>query len=148
MTLIKVAITGMGIVSSIGTGLDAVLKALKEGKSGIKFAQDFAQKQMRSQVAGLVDLDLKDVIDRRVFRFMGEAAGYAYVAMQEAIKNAGMFEDIYGEEHMFGLMVNARDNISLVDAIKDKGHGFYNFWIEKGYMKSSDLSGFFALIEK
>ena len=52
--------------------------------------------------------------------------------VDEAIKNAGMFEDIYGEEHMFGLMVNARDNISLVDAIKDKGHGFYNFWIEKG----------------
>ena len=69
MTLKKVAITGMGIVSSIGTGLDAVLKALKEGKSGIKFAQEFAQKQMRSQVAGLVDLDLKDVIDRRVFRW-------------------------------------------------------------------------------
>lgn len=57
-------------------------------------------------------------------------ASESYV--DEAIKNAGMFEDIYGEEHMFGLMVNARDNISLVDAIKDKGHGFYNFWIEKG----------------
>ena len=57
-------------------------------------------------------------------------ASESYV--DEAIKNAGMFEDIYGEEHMFGLMVNAEDNISLVDAIKDKGHGFYNFWIEKG----------------
>ena len=57
-------------------------------------------------------------------------ASESYV--DEAIKNAGMFEDIYGEEHMFGLMVNARDNISLMDAIKEKGHGFYNFWIEKG----------------
>ena len=57
-------------------------------------------------------------------------ASESYV--DDAIKNAGMFEDIYGEEHMFGLMVNAEDNISLVDAIKDKGHGFYNFWIEKG----------------
>lgn len=57
-------------------------------------------------------------------------ASESYV--DEAIKNASMFEDIYGEEHMFGLMVNARDNISLMDAIKEKGHGFYNFWIEKG----------------
>lgn len=57
-------------------------------------------------------------------------ASESYV--DEAIKNASMFEDVYGEEHMFGLMVNARDNISLIDAIKDKGHGFYNFWIEKG----------------
>lgn len=57
-------------------------------------------------------------------------ASESYV--DEAIKNASMFEDVYGEEHMFGLMVNARDNISLMDAIKEKGHGFYNFWIEKG----------------
>lgn len=57
-------------------------------------------------------------------------ASESYV--DEAIKNASMFENIYGEEHMFGLMVNAEDNISLVDAIKEKGHGFYNFWIEKG----------------
>lgn len=57
-------------------------------------------------------------------------ASESYV--DEAVKNASMFEDVYGEEHMFGLMVNARDNISLIDAIKDKGHGFYNFWIEKG----------------
>ena len=57
-------------------------------------------------------------------------ASESYV--DEAVKNASMFEDIYGEEHMFGLMVNARDNISLMDAIKEKGHGFYNFWIEKG----------------
>ena len=57
-------------------------------------------------------------------------ASESYV--DEAIKNASMFKDVYGEEHMFGLMVNARDNISLMDAIKEKGHGFYNFWIEKG----------------
>ena len=57
-------------------------------------------------------------------------ASESYV--DEAIKNASMFEDVYGEEHMFGLMVDAEDNISLVDAIKEKGHGFYNFWIEKG----------------
>ena len=85
MTLKKVVITGYGIVSSIGVGVDAVLKSLKEGKSGIKKAQDFVDKQMRSQVAGLVDLDLKELIDRKVLRFMGEAAAYSYIAMKEAI---------------------------------------------------------------
>ena len=125
MTLKKVAITGMGIVSSIGTGLDAVLKALKEGKSGIKFAQEFAQKQMRSQVAGLVDLDLKDVIDRRVFRFMGEAAGYAYVAMQEAIKNAGLEQSDVSNERT-GLFVGSGggDTCAIVEAadtLREKG---------------------------
>lgn len=125
MTLKKVAITGMGIVSSIGTGLDAVLKALKEGKSGIKFAQDFADKQMRSQVAGLVDLDLKEVIDRRVFRFMGEAAGYAYVAMQEAIKNAGLEESDVSNERT-GLFVGSGggDTCAIVEAadtLREKG---------------------------
>ena len=69
MTLKKVVITGLGIVSSIGVGVDAVLKSLKEGKSGIKKSQDFVDRQMRSQVAGLVDIDLKEFIDRRALRF-------------------------------------------------------------------------------
>ena len=93
MTLKKVVITGLGIVSSIGVGVDAVVKSLKEGRSGIKTSQDFVDKQMRSQVAGLVDLDLKEVIDRRVIRFMGEAAAYSYIAMKEAIEMAGLTED-------------------------------------------------------
>ena len=85
MTLKKVVITGLGIVSPIGVGVDAVLASLKEGKSGIKTAPAFVEKQMRSQVAGLVDLDLKELIDRRILRFMGEAAAYSYIAMKEAI---------------------------------------------------------------
>lgn len=93
MTLKKVVITGLGIVSSIGVGVDAVVKALKEGKSGIKTSQDFVDRQMRSQVAGLVDLDLKEAIDRRALRFMGEAAAYAYVAMKEAIAMSGLTEE-------------------------------------------------------
>ena len=85
MTLKKVVITGLGIVSSIGVGVDAVLKSLKEGKSGIKKSQDFVDRQMRSQVAGLVDIDLKEFIDRRALRFMGEAAAYSYIAMKELV---------------------------------------------------------------
>ena len=85
MTLKKVVITGLGIVSSIGVGVDAVLKSLKEGKSGIKKSQDFVDRQMRSQVAGLVDIDLKEFIDRRALRFMGEAAAYSYIAMKEQV---------------------------------------------------------------
>ena len=78
MTLKKVVITGLGIVSSIGVGVDAVLKSLKEGKSGIKKSQDFVDRQMRSQVAGLVDIDLKEFIDRRALRFMGGCCIFLY----------------------------------------------------------------------
>ncbi len=125
MTLKKVVITGYGIVSSIGVGVDAVLKSLKEGKSGIKKAQDFVDKQMRSQVAGLVDLDLKDLIDRKVLRFMGEAAAYSYNAMKEAISMAGLTEDDVSNDRT-GLIAGSgggdtRTIVESADILVEKG---------------------------
>lgn len=125
MTLKKVVITGLGIVSSIGVGVDAVVKSLKEGRSGIKTSQDFVDKQMRSQVAGLVDLDLKEVIDRRVIRFMGEAAAYSYIAMKEAIEMAGLTEDDVSNVRT-GLFTGSGggDTAAIVDAadnLREKG---------------------------
>ncbi|MBE6422666.1 beta-ketoacyl-ACP synthase I [Succinivibrio dextrinosolvens] len=125
MTLKKVVITGYGIVSSIGVGVDAVLKSLKEGKSGIKKAQDFVDKQMRSQVAGLVDLDLKDLIDRKVLRFMGDAAAYSYIAMKEAISMAGLSDEDVSNDRT-GLIAGSgggdtRTIVESADILVEKG---------------------------
>ncbi|MBQ3678086.1 MAG: beta-ketoacyl-ACP synthase I [Succinivibrio sp.] len=125
MTLKKVVITGYGIVSSIGVGVDAVLKSLKEGKSGIKKAQVFVDKQMRSQVAGLVDLDLKDLIDRKVLRFMGEAAAYSYIAMKEAISMAGLSDEDVSNDRT-GLIAGSgggdtRTIVESADILVEKG---------------------------
>ncbi len=86
----RAVITGLGIVSSIGTNQQEVTASLKEGKSGITYSEQFAEMGLRSQVWGNVDIDLKEHIDRKVMRFMGDAAGYAYVAMQQAVEDSGL----------------------------------------------------------
>mgnify|MGYP000218154948 CR=1 FL=1 len=89
----RVVITGLGIVSSIGNNAEEVLDSLKAGRSGITKAESFEEKGLRSQVWGNPTLDTKEHIDRKAIRFMGDAAGYAYVAMQEAITDAKLTED-------------------------------------------------------
>jgi 3-oxoacyl-[acyl-carrier-protein] synthase I len=86
----RVVITGLGIVSCIGTGKNAVLQSLKEGKSGIRFREDYKEKGFRSHIAGTIDIDFKEHIDRKQLRFMGDAAAYAYVSMKEAIEDSGL----------------------------------------------------------
>jgi 3-oxoacyl-[acyl-carrier-protein] synthase-1 len=89
----RAVITGLGIVSSIGNNADEVLASLKAGKSGISFSEQFAEKGLRSQVWGKVDLDLKEHIDRKQMRFMGDAAAYSYLAMEQAVKDSGLSEE-------------------------------------------------------
>ncbi|MDO6426624.1 beta-ketoacyl-ACP synthase I [Thalassotalea sp. 1_MG-2023] len=89
----RVVITGLGIVSSIGNNAEEVLASLKEGRSGITKAESFAENGLRSQVWGNPTLNPKDHIDRKALRFMGDAAGFAYVAMQEAIDDAKLTEE-------------------------------------------------------
>ncbi len=89
----RVVITGIGIVSCIGTDKDSVLEALHEGKSGIKFREDYKEMGFRSHIAGTVDIDLKEHIDRKQLRFMGDAAAYAYIAMQQAATDSGLSEE-------------------------------------------------------
>ncbi|WP_368563793.1 beta-ketoacyl-ACP synthase I [Pseudoxanthomonas sp. UTMC 1351] len=86
----RIAITGMGIVSCLGNDLDSVSKSLREGRSGITFQPDYAQMGLRSQVAGIPNIDLEAAIDRKQKRFMGDAAAYAYVATRDAIADAGL----------------------------------------------------------
>ena len=88
----RVVVTGIGIVSSIGTDADAVTQSLRNGTSGIVAATDYAELGFRSQVKGAVDIDLGEHVDRKQMRFMGEGAGYAVVAMQQAVADSGLSE--------------------------------------------------------
>jgi 3-oxoacyl-[acyl-carrier-protein] synthase I len=86
----RVVVTGLGIVSSIGNNRDEVVDALKQGRSGISFAEDYAELGFRSQVRGAINIDFDAFIDRKIKRFMGDGAAFNYIAMQQAIDDAGL----------------------------------------------------------
>ena len=85
-------VTGFGIVSSIGNNATEVLNSLQAGKSGITSSSDMMEYGFRSQVAGNINLDITDFVDKRTLRFMGPGAAYAHIAMEQAIKDAGLEE--------------------------------------------------------
>ena len=89
----RAVITGLGIASCIGTDTTSVLESLKAGTSGIRFREDYKEIGLRSHVAGTIDIDFKDHIERKQLRFMGDAAGYAFISMQQAIEDAGLSEE-------------------------------------------------------
>ncbi|GAB3509135.1 beta-ketoacyl-ACP synthase I [Pseudoxanthomonas daejeonensis] len=88
----RIAITGMGITSCLGNDLDTVSAALRESRAGIRALPDHAERGLRSQVGGAVELDLDAEIDRKLKRFMSDAAAYSYVSMRDAIADAGLDE--------------------------------------------------------
>ncbi|MEZ6024118.1 MAG: beta-ketoacyl-ACP synthase I [Hyphomonadaceae bacterium] len=89
----RVVVTGMGIVSSIGNNTQEVLASLREAKSGIRAAPEYAERGFRSQVFGEPQMRPEDVVDKRVMRFMGEGSGWNYVAMEQAIADSGLAQD-------------------------------------------------------
>ena len=89
----RVVVTGIGIVSSLGNNCREVLESLKNLKSGISFDESYREMGLRSNVAGNIKIDTKEHIDRKILRFMGNAAAYAYIAMKEAIAHAGLTEE-------------------------------------------------------
>ena len=89
----RVVVTGIGIVSCLGNGKTAVLDSLKAGRSGIRHNQTYADIGMRSHVSGSIDINVSELIDRKLLRFMGDASAYSYLSMQEAIKDAGLEEE-------------------------------------------------------
>ncbi len=94
----RVVVTGLGIVSSIGNNQQEVLESLRLGRSGIKHCDTYAEMGFRSHVHGALDIDIEAHIDRKLRRFMGDGAAYNYIAMQQAIKDAGLTEaDISSE---------------------------------------------------
>jgi 3-oxoacyl-[acyl-carrier-protein] synthase-1 len=86
----RVVVTGMGIVSSIGNSKQEVLESLRAGRSGIEFCETYAEMGFRSHVHGSIDIDLSQHVDRKVRRFMGDGAAFNYVAMKDAIADAGL----------------------------------------------------------
>lgn len=121
----RIVITGIGIVSSIGNDASAVLSSLKEGKSGIQFREDYKEMGFRSHVAGAVNIDIKEHIDRKQLRFMGDAAAYAYIAMQEAINDSGLKEDQVSSERT-GIIAgsggaSSANLVEAADILREKG---------------------------
>jgi 3-oxoacyl-[acyl-carrier-protein] synthase-1 len=88
----RVVISGLGAVSCLGNSKEEITEALQAGRSGIVFNESFKEMGLRSQICGSVNIDIKEHIDRKVLRFMGDAAAYAYIAMQKAIDDAGLEE--------------------------------------------------------
>ena len=86
----RVVITGLGSVSCIGNNKDEILESLRQGRSGIVANESYKEMGLRSQVSGSCHIDTKEFIDRKVLRFMGDAAAYAYIAMQQSIDDAGL----------------------------------------------------------
>ena len=86
----RVVVTGIGIVSSIGNNKEEVLNSLRNGISGISFADDYAENGFRSQVHGDPKIELAEFIDKRQLRFMGDGAAYNYISMEQAIKDSGL----------------------------------------------------------
>lgn len=94
----RVVVTGLGIVSSIGNNAEEVAASLKAGRSGIVFAPDYAEHGFRSQVHGKPEIDIAAHVDKRQLRFMGDGAAWNYIAMQQAIEDAGLEESDVSNE--------------------------------------------------
>ena len=121
----RVVVTGLGITSSIGTDQQQVLESLRQGTSGIVFAPDYEELGFRSHVHGAVDLELDKLIDRKLRRFMGDSAAYNYLAMREAIADAGLEEGQISDPRI-GLIAGSggtsTQNVVLaVDLLREKG---------------------------
>ena len=121
----RVVVTGMGIVCSIGNSAQEVLASLREAKSGIVKADTYAELGFRCQVHGAPKLDWEAMIDRKVRRFMGAGAAWNYIAMEQAIRDAGLEEDDISNERT-GLIMGSggpstRAIVQAADTTRDKG---------------------------
>ncbi|MDO5103151.1 MAG: beta-ketoacyl-ACP synthase I [Lautropia sp.] len=121
----RVVVTGIGIVSSLGNNCQEVLASLQALKSGIVFDPVYQDMGLRSQVAGNITADTKALIDRKVIRFMGDAAAFAYLAMQEAIQNAGLSPEQVSNPRT-GLVIGSggaspASQVEAADILREKG---------------------------
>jgi len=121
----RVVITGLGIVSCLGNDKDTVSANLRASRPGIRFNQAYADMGLRSQVSGSVDLNLEELIDRKILRFMGDAAAYAYLAMQQALEDSGLSADDISNPRI-GLIAGSGgastiNQMEAIDILRDKG---------------------------
>ncbi|SDT98098.1 3-oxoacyl-[acyl-carrier-protein] synthase I [Pseudomonas pohangensis] len=121
----RVVITGIGIVSCLGNDKESVSASLRACRPGIRFNPSYAEMGLRSQVSGSVDLNLEELIDRKVYRFMGNAAAYAYLAMQQAITDAGLSVEEISDPRI-GLVAGSGgastiNQLESFDILREKG---------------------------
>lgn len=121
----RAVITGIGIVSCLGNDSATVTTALKESRSGIRFREDYAEYGLRSQVAGAIDIDLEERVPRKARRFMGDAAAYAYVALEQAIQDARLTPEIVSNIRT-GLVAGSgggstENLVTAADTLRERG---------------------------
>lgn len=121
----RAVVTGLGIVSSIGNNKDEVLDSLREGRSGITFCEVYRDLGFRSHVHGSLKVTLEDVLDRKLRRFMGDGAAYNYLAMEQAVADAGLTQDEVSNERT-GLIMGSggpstRNLVLAADTVREKG---------------------------
>jgi len=121
----RAVITGMGVVSPLGNNIPETLTSLRETKSGIKFQDAYKELGLRSHVAGSIDIDIESMIERKLRRFMGDAAAFSYIAMQEAISDSGLEESEVSNERS-GIIAgsggaSSSNLVEAADVLREKG---------------------------
>jgi len=125
MTKKRAVITGMGSISCIGNNLEEISKSLRKGISGISKNDEYNDLGFRSKVSGSILIDLKDLIDRKLFRFMGEAAAYSYLSALDALRDSELPESIF-EKDRIGVIAgsggaSSRSQVDAADILREKG---------------------------
>jgi len=125
MTKKRAVITGMGSVSCIGNNLDEISESLRYGNSGISKNNEYNDLGLRSRISGSISIDLKDLIDRKLLRFMGEAAAYSYLSALDALRDSELPESIF-EKDRIGVIAgsggaSSRSQVDAADILREKG---------------------------
>ena len=121
----RVVVTGIGILSSSRVNKNEVLDSLKQGKSGIEYREDFAEMGLKSQIAGSININLNEHIDRKLKRFMSDGIAFNYLAMKEAIEDSGLSEEDLSSDRVGLIMGNGGGSPETVvygaDSLREKG---------------------------
>ena len=125
MELKRAVITGLGAVSPIGIGIHEINKSLLEGRSGIALNSEYKEMGMKSEISGSINLNLSELIDRKLFRFMGETAAYSFLSAQEAIEDSGISEEIFNSDRV-GIIAgsggaSSRSQVEAADIARERG---------------------------
>ena len=125
MTKKRAVITGMGSISCIGNNLEEISNSLRQGISGISKNDEYNDLGFRSKVSGSILIDLKDLIDRKLFRFMGEAAAYSYLSAIDALRDSKLPESVF-ETDRIGVIAgsggaSSRSQVDAADILREKG---------------------------
>ncbi len=121
----RAVITGMGSISCIGNNIEEISTSLRNGISGISKNDEYNDLGFRSKISGSISINLKDLIDRKLFRFMGEAAAYSYLSALDAIKDSDLPESIF-ETDRIGVIAgsggaSSRSQVDAADILREKG---------------------------